>query len=399
MKKLMLLVFLVGCMLAISACSSDTASTPDKKEGKKDADTIKIAGIFSSSGGAAPLGEPELETLKMLVEEQNKAGGIDGKKVDLIPYDDKSDQNEAVLAMKKAVTQDKVAAVIGGTISGNSLAMLPLAEQNKVPYFSVAASKQIHQDDNGKAREWVFKTPQDDKHAVEKILGYLKEKGLTKVAWLNVANSFGTGAHDEFKQIAKDFGVEAVIEDEFEATVKDAKPVLTRVKKAKPQAIIVWGTVQESSVVVKNIRELAIDLPVLASHGVASSQFLDLTGEAGNGVVLPAGKLLIAEELADSNPQKELLLKYKEQFTAKYNKPVSTFGAHAWDAFQMIVKAVEAGNTDSASIRDYVENDLGEFVGLTGVFNINKDNHNGLTADSFAMVKIVDGKWTLEDKQ
>ncbi|MGM9925893.1 MAG: ABC transporter substrate-binding protein [Bacillus sp. (in: firmicutes)] len=398
MKKIMLAILIVGCLWGLSACNSDKASTLEK-EAEANSDTIKIAGIFSSSGGAAPLGEPELETLQMLVEEQNAAGGIGGKKIELITYDDKSDQNEAVLAMKKAVTQDKVKVVIGGTISGNSLAMLPLAEQNKVPYISVAASKQIHQGEDGKAREWVYKTPQDDSHAVEKLLSYLQEQDLSKVAWLNVANSFGTGAHEEFEKMAKDFGIEAVIEDEFEATVKDAKPVLTRVKKAKPQAIIVWGTVQESAVVVKNIRELAIDLPVLASHGVASSQFLDLTGEAGTGVIFPAGKLLIAEHLSDSNPQKEILLEYKEQYTAKYNKPISTFGAHAWDAFYMVVKAVEAGNNDSVAIRDYLEKDMGEFVGLTGVFNIDKDNHNGLTADSFSMVKIADGKWALEDKE
>ncbi|MDM5248089.1 MULTISPECIES: ABC transporter substrate-binding protein [unclassified Lysinibacillus] len=403
MKKTVLSLFLLMGALLMVACSSSSDS------GKGDAssassgtetssDSIKMAGIFSASGGAAALGESEMQTLKMLVDQKNADGGINGRKIDLVTYDDKSDQNEAILAMKKALTQDKVSIVIGGTTSGNSLAMLPLAEQNQVPYISVAASKQIYMTEDGQARKWVFKMPQDDQQAVERILQYLKDNNLTKVAWLNVANSYGTGGHEEFVKHAADYGVESVIEDEFEATVKDAKPLLTRVKKENPDAIIVWGTVQESAVVIKNIRELALDIPVLASHGVATDQFIEVAGDAANDVVLPTGKLLVADKLEDSNPQKELLKAYNEAFTAKYNKPASTFGAYAADAFAIATKAIEAKGSDSAALRDYIEQELGEYVGLTGVFNITADNHMGLSPDSFAMVRIVDGKWTLEDK-
>ncbi|MGE7943890.1 ABC transporter substrate-binding protein [Lysinibacillus xylanilyticus] len=403
MKKTLLSLFLLMGVLVLVACNSSSDS------GKGDAssassgtdtsgDSIKMAGIFSASGGAAALGESEMQTLKMLVDQKNADGGINGRKIDLVTYDDKSDQNEAILAMKKALTQDKVSIVIGGTTSGNSLAMLPLAEQNQVPYISVAASKQIYMNEDGQARKWVFKMPQDDQQAVERILQYLKENNLTKVAWLNVANSYGTGGHEEFGKHAADYGVESVIEDEFEATVKDAKPLLTRVKKENPDAIIVWGTVQESAVVIKNIRELGLDIPVLASHGVATDQFIEVAGAAANDVVLPTGKLLVADKLEDSNPQKELLKAYNEAFTAKYNKPASTFGAYAADAFAIATKAIEAKGSDSAALRDYIEQELGEYVGLTGVFNITADNHMGLSPDSFAMVRIVDGKWTLEDK-
>lgn len=401
MKKTLLSLFLLMGALLLVACSSssgkgDASSASTGSEAS--ANSIKIAGIFSASGGAAALGEPEMQTLKMLVDQKNEDGGINGRKIDLVTYDDKSDQNEAILSMKKALTQDKVSIVIGGTTSGNSLAMLPLAEQNQVPYISVAASKQIYMNENGQARKWVFKMPQDDQQAVERILQYLKDNNLTKVAWLNVANSFGTGGHEEFVKHMANYGVKSVIEDEFEATVTDAKPLLTRVKKANPDAIIVWGTVQESAVVIKNIRELSLDLPVLASHGVATGQFIEVAGEAANDVVLPTGKLLIADKLEDSNPQKELLSAYNEAFTAKYNKPASTFGAYAADAFSIATKAIEAKGNDSAALRDYIEQELGEYIGLTGTFNITADNHMGLSPDSFAMVRIVDGKWTLEDK-
>ncbi|MFJ6267537.1 ABC transporter substrate-binding protein [Lysinibacillus xylanilyticus] len=396
MKKTLLSLFLLMGALLLVACSS--SGEGDASGTESSGDSIKIAGIFSASGGAAALGEPEMQTLKMLVDQKNADGGINGRKIDLVTYDDKSDQNEAILSMKKALTQDKVSIVIGGTTSGNSLAMLPLAEQNQVPYISVAASKQIYMNENGQARKWVFKMPQDDQQAVERILQYLKDNNLTKVAWLNVANSFGTGGHEEFVKHMGNYGVESVIEDEFEATVTDAKPLLTRVKKANPDAIIVWGTVQESAVVIKNIRELALDIPVLASHGVATNQFIEVAGDAANDVILPTGKLLIADKLEASNSQKELLIAYNEAFTAKYNKPASTFGAYAADAFSIATKAIEAKGNDSAALRDYIEQELGEYVGLTGTFNITAENHMGLKPDSFAMVRIADGKWTLEDK-
>jgi len=408
MKKTLLSLFLLMSALFLIACgsssdsgknnSSSSAGSSSSESGTGAiADSIKIAGIFSASGGAAALGEPEMQTLKMLVDQKNAEDGINGQQIELVTYDDKSDQNEAILAMKKALTQDKVSLVIGGTTSGNSLAMLPLAEQNQVPYISVAASKQIYVGEDGKARKWVFKMPQDDQQAVERILQYLKDHNLSKVAWLNVANSYGTGGHDEFVKHAPKYGVEPVIEDEFETTVTDAKPLLTRVKKANPDVIIVWGTVQESAVVIKNIRELALDIPVLASHGIATNQFIEVAGEAANDVILPTGKLLVANSLEDSNPQKELLIAYNESYTAKYNKSASTFGAYAADAFTIATKAIEAKGTDSAALRDFIEQELGEFVGLTGTFNINAENHMGLNPDSFAMVRIVDGKWTLEN--
>lgn len=394
-KKFSLLITLIMSTLVLYACSSNSSKTSTTAE-KKDSSPIKIAGIFSTSGTGAPLGSPEAETLKMLVDQQNAKGGINGRKIELISYDEKSDQNEAVLNMKKAVTQDDVTAVIGGTLTGNSLAQLPLAEQYQVPYFSVAASQQVHTKEDGTERKWVFKVTQDDSQAVEKVLQYLKSKNLKKVAWLNVANSFGTGGHAEFKKMAGKYGVTPVIEDEFDATVKDAKPMLTRVKKADPQAIIVWGTVQESSVVIKNIKELEMNLPVIGSHGIGSQQLLDLAGDAANGVLFPSGKLIVADQLPDSDPQKKVLLDYKKMYEDKYHKPVSLFGAHTFDSFNMLKQAIEKKGTDKAAIRDYLENDIHNFVATNAVFNNSPKTHDGQTPDSMVMVKIENKKWTID---
>jgi branched-chain amino acid transport system substrate-binding protein len=186
------------------------------------------------------------------------------------------------------------------------------------------------------------------------------------------------------------------MEEEFEATVNDAKSMLTRVKKAKPQAIVVWGTAQESAVVTKNIREIGMDVPVIESHGIGTKEFIELAGDAANGVIFPAGKLLVVDGLDDSDPQKEVLQKFKEDYEAKYNKAASTFGGHAYDAVWMLVNALKEAGADQEKLRDALEK-TENFVGISGVFNMKPDDHNGLTSDSLAMIEIKDGEWAKEE--
>lgn len=381
---------LVGAMAACG--NKEETSGGGSSDGDK-SEEIKIGSIIDASGSAAPLGKPEEETIKMIIDEVNGNGGIDGKKIKLISIDSKSDQNEAVLGMKKLIEQEKVTAIIGGTISGNSLAMIPLAEKAQVPYISLAASKQVNQPDDNSPRDWTYKTAQGDDVVIPKLLEYLEGKKLTKVAWLGVANSYGTSGHEEFEKLKGDYGIEAVIEDEFEATVNDAKSMLTRVKKANPQAIIVWGTAQESAVVTKNIREIGLDVPIIESHGIGTKEFIELAGDAANGVIFPAGKLLVVDQLGDDDSQKEVLNQFKESYENKFDNAASTFGGHAFDAVHILVNALEEVGTDKEKLREALENTEG-FVGISGVFNMSADDHNGLKSDSLAMIEIKDGSWT-----
>ncbi|WP_070121347.1 ABC transporter substrate-binding protein [Bacillus marinisedimentorum] len=396
MKKVTVVLMSILLIIALAACGSETKTKTASTGGGGGEDVIKIGGIFAASGGAAPLGKGEMDTAKMLAEQINEAGGINGKKVELIAYDSKSDQNEAVLSMKKLIEQDKVLAIVGGTTSGNTLAMLPQAMKAKVPFVSLAASKQINNPSDGSSREWVFKTAQGDDVVIPKVLEYLKSENLTKVAWLNVANSFGTSGHEEFMQLSPDYGVEAVIEEEFEATVNDAKAMLTRVKKANPDAVIVWGTAQESAVVTKNIHELNMDIPVVESHGIASSKFLELAGDAAEGVVFPAGRILVADQLADSDKQKETITTFKDDFEEKFGYPASAFAGHAWDGIQVLKQAIEEGGEDREAIKKALENTT-DFVGISGVFNMSADDHNGLGSDSLIMIEVKDGNWTIKE--
>lgn len=392
MKKKIPFVLLSLLMVFFTAACGNNASTTSSKDAAGNR-PIKIGGVFSVSGSASSLGKPELDTLKMVVDKANAQGGINGRKIELITYDDKSNQNEAVLATKKLIEQDKVVAVIGGTISGNSLAMIPLVEKAQIPYISLGASKNI----NRPAKTFVFKSTQGDEVVVPRVVEYLKSRNFTRVAWLNVDNSYGSSGKEEFDALAKQAGIETVISETFEATVNDAKPMLTRVKNANPQAVVIWGTTQESAVVTKNVRELGIDVPIIESHGIANQQFIDLAGKAAEGVVFPAGRLLVVEQLPDDNKQKKVLQEYAKEFQDKYQYPPSTFGGHAWDAFEILKTAIQTAGDDPLKIRDAIESGTKDLVGTSGIYNMSKDDHNGLKSDALVIIEIKDGKWKLKE--
>ncbi|MFT9848103.1 ABC transporter substrate-binding protein [Aneurinibacillus sp. REN35] len=400
MKKLaFLLLTLIVAFSVIGCTGKNTETSGGSKEAgaggsaQGSSEPIKIGGVFAASGSSASLGKPEMDTLNMMAEKINAEGGVNGRKIEVIAYDDKSDQNEAVIAIKKLIEQDKVVAVIGGTTSGSSLAMIPQAEKAKIPFISVAASKNI----NKPVKKYVFKTAQGDDVVIPRIIDYLKKQNIKKVAWLSVDNPFGSSGKEEFDVLAKEAGIEIAISEVFEATVNDAKPMLTRVKQTNPETIIVWGTAQESAIVTKNIRELGIQAPVVESHGIGNKKFIELAKDAANGVVFPAGRLLVADQIPADSKQKPVLEAYAKMFKEKYNTEPSTFGGHAYDAFEILMAVIKSTGDDKEKIRAALETSTKEFTGVTGVFTMSEQEHNGLQADSLAMIEIKDGKWMLKE--
>ncbi|MBI4593931.1 MAG: ABC transporter substrate-binding protein [Candidatus Rokubacteria bacterium] len=359
-------------------------------------DTYKIGAIFSITGPGSSLGVPERDTALMLQADINARGGVKGPDGKLHPlkiviYDDASDETKAVLAAKKLIDEDRVAVIVGTTLSGTSLAIVDTVQKAEVPMISAAAAIKIVEP--AAERKWIFKTPQSDHLIVGVLTDHLKARGLTRVAWLNVDYAFGQLGWIEFEKAAQRLGLQVVANEKFGQKDVDMTAQLTRVKAANPQAVIIWSIPPSASIATKNYGDLGLKAPLFHSHGVGNRRFIELAGPAVNGVVFPVGKLLVAEQLADTDPQKAVLLAYAREFEAKYG-PRNTFGGHAWDAVQLAVRALERAGTDRAKVRTAVESTR-NFVGITGVFDFSPTDHNGLDRRAVTMVQIVDGQWKL----
>jgi branched-chain amino acid transport system substrate-binding protein len=356
----------------------------------------RLGAIFSITGPGSSLGIPERDTALMLEADVNARGGIKGPDGRMHPlriviYDDASDETKAVLAAKKLIDEDRVTAIVGTTLSGTSLAILDTVQKAEVPLISCAAAAKIVEP--AADRKWVFKTPQSDQLIVGVLADYLKSKGLTRVGWLNVDYAFGQLGWVEFEKAAQKAGLQILANEKFGQKDVDMTPQLARVKAAAPQGVVVWSIPPSASIVTRNYADLGLRMPLFQSHGVGNKKFIELAGAAANDVTFPAGKLLVAEQLADDDPQKPVLLAYARDFEARYG-PRNTFGGHAWDAVQLAVRAMEKAGADRAGVRAAVEGTR-NFVGISGVFDFSAADHNGLDRRAVTMIRIVDGQWRM----
>lgn len=353
---------------------------------------IKIGSFLSVTGPASFLGDPELKTLEMYIAEVNANGGVLGRKVELIHYDDGGNAQKAVSFAKRLIDRDRVDVIVGGSTTGATLAVIPEVQRARIPFISLAGSVRIIDP----VKKWVFKTPQTDRMAANKIYQDMKKHGITRVALISGSGGFGKSGRAQSLALAPKYGIKIVADESYGNKDTDMTTQLTKIRATDAQAILNFGFGTGPAIVTKNVRQLGIKLPLYESHGVASKKYIQLAGAAAEGVRLPAGALLVADKLPASDPQKKVLMAYKTKFEAKYG-PVSTFGGHAYDGLFIALQAMQrAGSTNKAKVRDEIERTHG-FMGIDGVFNMSPTNHLGLTTDAFRMLEIRNGDWTLAD--
>jgi branched-chain amino acid transport system substrate-binding protein len=371
----------VGLSLLLGGC---TAEKP----------AMVVGGIFSITGPASYLGEPERNTLQMLVDDMNAKGGIAGQPVKVVIYDDEANVTKARLNAEKLMTSDKALAIIGPSLTHTSMTVLEVTQKAKVPLISCAAGVGITAP--AKDRQWVFKTAQTDQMAVNRIYQYLQKQGLTKLAILTVSTGFGISGKEQLEAQAPKYGLTIVANEVFGEKDTDMTPQLTKIRGTDAQAVICWGTGPAPALVAKNMKQLGFTIPLVQSHGAASKKFIELAGDAADGIIMPAGKLAIFKQLPDTDPAKKVCQTYEDMYQKKFNAPASSFGGYAYDAMQMLKMAIEKSGADKAKIRDALEQTK-NYVGVSGVFNMSPEDHNGLTPDAFVMVKIEGGQFKLLD--
>ncbi len=353
-----------------------------------------VGGIFSISGPASYLGEPERNSMEMVAEAVNAKGGINGHPLKLVIYDDEGDVTKARLHATKLAQDKDVLCVIGPSVTDCSMTVLEITQKAKLPLISCAAGVGITAP--AKDRAWVFKTAQTDQMAVERIYQYLEKNNLKQVAILTDSNAFGVSGKQQLLALAPKYGIQVVAQEVFGGKDTDMTPQLTKLRGSSAQAIICWSVGPAPALVAKNMKQLGITLPLIQSHGAASKKFIELAGDAAEGIIMPAGKLVVWQQLPDSDPQKAVCKEYAEKYTAKFKAPESSFGGYAYDAIRMLDQTLAKAGTDRDKIRSGIEATK-NFVGVSGIFDMTPEDHNGLSPAAFVMVKIHNGGFQLID--
>jgi branched-chain amino acid transport system substrate-binding protein len=352
------------------------------------AEPLKLGAILAVTGPASNLGAPEARTLSMLVEAQNARGGVGGRPIELLLRDSGGSPEKAVSFAKQLIDEEQVVAIIGPSTSGETMAIKAIAEQGQTVLLSCAAAEVIV---NPLAR-WVFKVAPKDADAVDLLFTRMKAAGTTRLGVLSSNTGFGKAGKDQVEKRAGAAGIQVVLSEVYDKAATDLTAEVTKLKAAGVQAVLNWSIEPAQSIVLKNLKQVGLDVPVYQSHGFANVQYAKAAGAAAEGVVFPASRIVVADVLPEKHPQKAVVTAYKQAYEARFKEDVSTFGGHAYDAFTVLVKALGEGGGDREKVRAAIEATRG-LAGTAGVFNFSATDHNGLDASAFELLTVKNGKF------
>ena len=357
---------------------------------------INVGVTLSATGPAASLGIPEKNTFALLPTT------IAGQKINYIILDDASDTTTAVKNTRKLLAENKVDVVIGSTTTPNSLAMIDVVAEGETPMISMAASARIIDPMDGK-RAWVFKTPQNDAQMATAIVQHMLDNKVRTVAYIGFADAYGEGWWNEFSKIAEARKIQIVANERFNRADTSVTGQVLKILAAKPDAVLVGGAGTPAALPQKSLKEKGYKGLMYQTHGVANADFLRVCGKDCEGTFLPAGPVLVAAQLPNSNPIKKVALDYVTKYEAMHGKgTVSTFGAHAWDASLLLANAVpealKKAQPGTPEFRKALRQALEKTTNLTathGVFNMSPQDHLGFDQRARVMVRIDNGTWKL----
>lgn len=377
--------FTVLMVILLAGLTAGAAWSADK--------VYKIGAILAVTGPASFLGEPEKNTAEMVVDLINEQGGINGHRLELVLYDTEANESKTVVSAKKLISRDNVLAIIGPSTSGTSMAAIPIVTREKVPMIAFGASMKIGVP--VQERKWIFKVVPGDDLAVGLMYEHMKKNGIDKIAILTVSNGYGISGREQMRRLAPQYGIDIVFDDTYGPKDSDMSALLTKIRSTPAKAIINWSIGPPQIVVTRNWKQLGMTIPLYQSYGFGSKRNIELSDGAAEGVICPVSRIVIADALPDNDPQAPVVKRYKKLYEERFNKEVSVFGGHAWDAMYQLADALKATGADRAAIRDYLENQVKGFVGNNGIFNRSPEDHVGLGKDAYVMVQVKNNDWSI----
>ena len=355
------------------------------------AEPIKIGAVLSITGRGGFLGTPEKEAITVVVEEVNRQGGIAGRQIELYIEDDQSNPTNSAIAATKLIRDKKVSCIIGSSLVVGCMAILPICEREEVPQIAPAPI-------TIPLKKWIFLVPVTDYRLAQRMLKFTVETlGARKIALLHSTDTYGTnGAQGVIDTIDK-YGGSLVITEKFEPADTSMIPQLTKVKAARPEAIILYANAVPASVIAKNYQQLGMEAPVIGGGGIPTPDFLKLAGkiaEAGHWIIFGL-RDLYAEQMPPGDPyRKNLYDPLLKAIQEKYGKTEwNGFYRNGSDPIRIAIEGLKiAGTDDRAALRDALEKV--RYQGFLGDFKYSPTDHEGTLGEAFVPVIIKDGKYS-----
>lgn len=381
-KKGIVVFTTIFCMLVFGPLQIASSQESGKE-------VVKIGCLFALSGPGRQIGVPSKHVALMAKEYFEKKGGIEGKKIQLIFADTKGEGSTALREFQRLVYEEKVCAVIGPTRTGTAIALFSPIERAKIPVIMcVGGTPPVVP-----TKKWIFKTPQKTVTAVEKICSYLKNRGIDRVAIITSDDAFGAEGKKDLEKVMEQENIKIVAKESFGTKDIDMTIQLKKLAATNAQAIVCWTIGPAGATVARNFKSLGAKQILIQCHGQPDPTYLKLAGDAANGTIMPSTKTVVADQLKEDDPQREVVQNFVKEYEEKYG-PVSTHSGYAWDAFMILANAIKKAGTDPAKIRDAIEETKG-YIGISGIYNMSKEDHCGLGVNSMVMITVENGKWKL----
>ncbi|NTU70830.1 MAG: ABC transporter substrate-binding protein [Coriobacteriia bacterium] len=387
LPRWVVVAFAAALVVSLAGCGGAKSTTGGSADA---ADTYKVGAILSLTGTYAALGESEKNALNLEVKRINDAGGINGKKLDVIIEDDGTDEAKAVAAASKLVGQENVIAILGATGTGQSMAIRSEIDRAGIPQVSMAGGTAI----TANFSPLVFQTPWSNTIVVPFVLGKVASDGNKKIAVLSDSGGYGKDGLAVIKAEAGKAGLEIVSDQTFNAGDTDFSAQLTKVKSSGADALVLWTAGKEGASVVKGARDLGVTQPMYGGSGQAKIEFAQGAGEAAEGFIFGTGKSLTPANWGEGTPEFDVVNGFAERYKAAYGQSPDIFAGHAFDALAILEDALKRSNGDTspAALTASVEGTK-DLIGFGGAFTFTPTDHNGLTADDLALYEVSGGAW------
>jgi len=271
------------------------------------------------------------------------------------------------------------------------MAIIPVIQEARIPLVSCAGAAVIVEP--VAERKWVFKVPQKDSDCVRRIFDHMTSKGIKDIGIITTTSGFGKAGRDQLTMIAADYGIKIVADETYDPTTTDMTAQLVKIKNAGAQAVVNWSIEPAQSIVPQNMKQLKMTIPLYQSHGFGNLKYVAAARAAAEGIIFPAGRLLVVDAVPADHSQKKVLVDYRTQYEKTYNDKVSTFGGHAYDAMWIVAGALKKAGDDRAKLHDEIEKT--EFTGTAGMFKFSPTDHCGLDKTAFELLTVKDGKFVV----